>query len=438
MNPWSRARELASKTPPHRERYLDFLRAAAILVVVFGHWLSTAPWVTDTGLAVEKMLGVLAWSHLLTWALQVMPVFFMVGGYANHASWEATVRDGRGYAAWVQSRLRRLVLPVVPLLLAWAMLALAARLAGVDPELVRQASRLALIPTWFLAVYVLVILIAPGAASAWRRFGLASFWLPVSAAVLVDALAFGRGLEPLRWANYVFVWLAVHQLGMFWRSLGAGERMTWLAWLFGGFAALVFLVEVAKYPVAMLTVPGEAFSNSSPPTVALVALAALQFGLLGLLREPARRWLARPATWTATVLVNGFIMTIFLWHSTVYTLLIGLSLRLGGVGLRAEPGSAGWWLLRPAWLLAMLLLLVPVVALFGRFEQGGREPPRAAAAPAAWAQVVGALLVSLGLALLAGYGMAGARFPGLRVVPLAMVLGGVALIVSRRSPRSGG
>jgi fucose 4-O-acetylase-like acetyltransferase len=438
VNPWSRARELASQTPPHRERYLDFLRAAAILVVVFGHWLSTAPWVTDTGLAVEKMLGVLAWSHLLTWALQVMPVFFMVGGYANHASWEAAVRDGRSYPAWVQSRLRRLVLPVVPLLLAWAALALAARLAGLDPELVRQASRLALIPTWFLAVYVVVILIAPAAASAWRRFGLASFWLPVSAAVLVDALAFGRGLEPLRWANYVFVWLAVHQLGMFWRSLGAGERMTWLAWLFGGFAALVFLVEVARYPVAMLTVPGEAFSNSSPPTVALVALAAMQFGLLGLLREPARRWLERPAAWTATVLVNGFVMTIFLWHSTVHTLLVGLSLRFGGLGLRAEPGSAGWWLLRPAWLLAMLLVLVPVAALFGRFEQGGREPPRGAAAPAAWTQVGGALLVSLGLALLAGYGMAGARFPGLRVVPLAMVLGGVALIVSRRSPRSGG
>lgn len=437
MNPWSRARDLASQTPPQRERYLDFLRAAAILIVVFGHWLSTAPWVTDTGLAVEKMLGVLAWSHLLTWALQVMPVFFMVGGYANHASWEAAVRDGRGYAAWVQSRLRRLVLPVVPLLLAWATLALLAQLAGVDPELVRQASRLALIPTWFLAVYVFVILIAPAAASAWRRFGLASFWVPVSAAVLVDALAFGRGLEPLRWANYVFVWLAVHQLGMFWRALGAGERMTWLAWLFGGFAALVFLVEVAQYPVAMLTVPGEPFSNSSPPTVALVALAALQFGLLGLLREPARRWLESPAAWTATVLLNGFIMTVFLWHSTVHTLLVGVSLRLGGVGLRAEPGSADWWLLRPAWLLAMLLVLVPVVALFGRFEQGGREAPRAAA-PAAWTQVVGALMVSLGLALLAGYGMTSAAFPGLRVVPLAMVLGGVALIVSRRSPRSGG
>jgi len=124
MNVWSRARSLAEKTPPHRNRYLDFLRAAAILVVVFGHWLVQAPYMTDTGLAITTMLGVVAWSHLLTWAVQVMPVFFIVGGYANAASWEAAVRDGRGYASWVQSRLARLVAPVVPLLIVWACLAI--------------------------------------------------------------------------------------------------------------------------------------------------------------------------------------------------------------------------------------------------------------------------------------------------------------------------
>jgi peptidoglycan/LPS O-acetylase OafA/YrhL len=438
MQAWSRARSLAEKTPPHRERYLDFLRAAAILVVVFGHWLVQAPHMTDTGLTVTTMLGVVAWSHLLTWGVQVMPVFFMVGGYANYVSWEAAVRDGRGYASWVQSRLRRLVVPVVPLLAVWAVLSVGTRLAGVDPELIRQASRLALIPTWFLAVYVVVIVLAPGAAAAWRRYGMASFWLPVSASVLVDALAFGRGLEPLRWANYMFVWLAVHQLGMLWRSMQSGERLVWVTWLFGGLAALVFLVEVGQYPVAMLTVPGAEFSNTRPPTVALVALAAMQFGLLGLLQVPARRWLGRPAAWTATVLVNGYIMTVFLWHSTVQTLLVGIAAWLGGLGLGARPGSLAWWLLRPAWMLAMLLVLLPVVALLGRFEQGGREGAAPAAAPLAWTQVAGTLLVSLGLGLLAGLGMSLPQFPYLRVGPLVMALGGVALIVSRRWRRSGG
>ena len=436
MSVWSQARSLAERTSPHRNRYLDFLRATAILVVVFGHWLVQAPYMTDTGLEITTMLGVVAWSHLLTWAVQVMPVFFIVGGYANAASWEAAVRDGRGYASWVQSRLVRLVAPVVPLLIVWACLAIGTRVAGMDPELIRQASRLALIPTWFLAVYVFVILVAPGAAAAWRRYGMASFWLPVSASILVDALAFGRGMEPLRWTNYAFVWLAVHQLGMLWRSDPAIQRLVSATWFFGGLAALVFLVEVGQYPVAMLTVPGAAFSNTRPPTVALVALAAMQFGLLGLLQAPVRRWLERPAVWTATVLINGFIMTIFLWHSTVQTLLVGIAAGLGGFGLGLEPGSFGWWMLRPVWMLAMLLVLLPVVALLGRFERSGRGGGAEVRAPAAWTQIAGALLVSLGLALLASFGMSSAELPYVRVVPLAMALLGAALIM--RTDRSDG
>lgn len=438
MNVWSRARSLAGSTPANRERYVDFLRAAAILVVVFGHWLVQAPYMTDTGLAITTMLGVLAWTHLLTWGVQVMPIFFIVGGYSNYVSWEAAERDHRGYADWVHARLRRLVLPVVPLLLAWAVLALGARLAGLEAELIRQASRLALIPTWFLAVYVFVILVAPPAVAAWRRYGMASFWLPASASVLVDALAFGRGMELLRWTNYAFVWLAVHQLGMLWRTHRDAGRLVWFTWFLAGLAALVFLVEIGRYPVAMLTVPGVEFSNTRPPTVALVALAAMQFGLTALFQEPARRWLQRPTVWTITVLLNGFIMTIFLWHSTVQTLLIGVAAWLGGLGLGLQPGSPGWWALRPFWMLVMLIALLPVVLLFGRFERGGRTSAAPGSTPTAWRQIVGAVLVSLGLALLASGGIGSEPLPYLRVLPLAMALGGAALIIGtgRRPGRS--
>ena len=37
-----------------------------------------------------------------------------------------------------------------------------------------------------------------------------------------------------------------------------------------------------------------------------------------------RRWLERLAPWTATVLVNGLIMTVFLWHMTAAVLFLGL------------------------------------------------------------------------------------------------------------------
>jgi fucose 4-O-acetylase-like acetyltransferase len=428
MKIWSDAVELARHTPPGRNRYVDFLRALAILVVVFGHWLVSAPQLTGSGLAVTSMLGVAAWTHPLTWALQVMPLFFIVGGYANGASWEAARRHGTGYQGWLHGRLRRLAAPLLPLVLAWAVFVLAGATAGVDPALVSNASRLALIPTWFLAVYIGVVLLVPFAARAWERYGLASFWLPISAAVLVDALAFGRGLTVLRWSNYIFVWFAVHQLGFLWRSGRVSQPPVAAAWLAAGLAVLVFLVEVAGYPVAMLTVPGADFSNTRPPTVALAALAALHFGLVSLLEPVLSRWLQRPRPWAATVLVNAFIMTVFLWHSTVNALVIGAAAALGGVGLHFEPGSAAWWLARPAWLAVLCVALLPCVAVFGRFEKGGRRAATAGgAAPAL--QVAGALCLCLGVAVLAGLGMGTGSFPWLRLWPLGLALAGAAAVL---------
>ena len=437
MGIWSTAVDLARRTPPGRNRYADFLRAAAILVVVFGHWLASAPQVTDDGLTIVRLLGVAPWLHPLTWALQVMPVFFIVGGYANAASWAAAQRDGVGYAAWLQGRLRRLAWPLVPLLLAWSVIVVVLALAGLDAALVSNVSQLALIPTWFLAVYLGVILCVPWAAAAWDRYGLASFWLPLSAAVMVDALAFGRGLTPLRWANYVFVWFAVHQLGFLWRSGRVSQPPVSLAWLAGGAAVLVFLVAVAGYPVAMLTVPGAEFSNTRPPTVALAALAALHFGVITLLQPVVARWLERPGPWAATILVNGLIMTIFLWHSTAQIVVYGAAAGLGGLGLRVEPGSAAWWLARPLWIGLMLAVLAALVAIFGRFERGTRRGAESLPRPAGQ-QVAGTLALCLGVAVLAGLGMGRETFPWLRVLPLAVALAGAALVLwPGGKPRSG-
>ena len=102
MSTWTRALEVARNTPDSRNRYVDFLRAVSILAVVFGHWLMAAPQMVDGELSVEHLLVVAPWTQVATWVLQVMPVFFVVGGYANAASWESASRAGTGYPAWLR------------------------------------------------------------------------------------------------------------------------------------------------------------------------------------------------------------------------------------------------------------------------------------------------------------------------------------------------
>jgi hypothetical protein len=108
----------------------------SMLVVIVGHWLAAAPYFDATNtLTASHILTVVPWTAWLTWIVQVMPIFFMVGGYANGISWRAARRDGKSYAAWLESRLRRLVWPILPLLVVWVAIVAIEHARGVRPEL---------------------------------------------------------------------------------------------------------------------------------------------------------------------------------------------------------------------------------------------------------------------------------------------------------------
>src|SRR5699024_9044956 len=109
----SRAGRVDAATPESRNRVVDFLRAAAITVVVLGHWtiIAVDP---DGGIQPHGVLDGAAWTHPLTWIFQVMPIFFLVGGYSNALSWRSARRKDLGYAAWLRTRLRRLGIPLIP------------------------------------------------------------------------------------------------------------------------------------------------------------------------------------------------------------------------------------------------------------------------------------------------------------------------------------
>ncbi len=398
---WQQAARLAEQTPDTRNRYVDFLRAVSILMVVLGHWLIAAPHVTSDGLQADHMLAIAPWTQWLTWVFQVMPVFFIVGGYSNGTSWESARRRGVTYGVWLRSRLRRLAGPVLPLLVAWVVIAVGARAAGVPGDIIKIGSQIALVPVWFLAVYIGIAVLAPLAHWGWRRFGMASFWGPAAVAVLVDLLVFGLGWRAWGWTNYLWVWLAVHQLGFAWRAGKlAGARRS-LPWAVAGLAGLLLAVFVFEYPLSMVGVPGEEVTNTLPPTVALLALGMLHLGLLLTVEAAAGRWLRRSAPWTGVVLINGMIMTIYLWHLTVMALVIGAAVALGGIGLRLEPGSAGWWVGRIPWVLVLTAFLVPFLLGFLRYERSTRRSRGTAALPV----VVGASVTCTGLALLALNGL---------------------------------
>ncbi len=427
---WSRAEAMALRAPPERNRYVDFLRAFSILAVVVGHWLVAAPYIADGEVHGGHLLGILPWTQWLTWGFQVMPIFFLVGSFSNYASWSANRRDGGTYAEWFTGRLRRLINPVLPLFLIWTLFALFGTAAGVDRAIVQMAAQLALIPVWFLAVYLMVAAVVPVTHAAWRRFGLASFWALAAGATAVDAASLALGVPYVNFLNFGFVWLAMHQLGYAW-SEGAFDRPARaLAWGVGGLAALGLLVGFGPYPVAMIGVPGEPLSNSMPPTAALLALGIAQAGFALALQPAARRLLAGLRPWTGVVLVNGMIMTVYLWHLTAFVAIMVAAWLLGGVGLHTAPGSGAWWLARPLWFALYIAALLPLIAVFARFERPGSIAGQPDAPPIPhWRLIAGLLLISAGLAASAVFSIASPRgVTGVRLWIVALPFLGAALV----------
>jgi protein-S-isoprenylcysteine O-methyltransferase Ste14 len=108
-------------------------------------------------------------------------------------------------------------------------------------------------------------------------------------------------------------------------------------------------------------------SNAYPPTLCYLVQGIGSVGVAMLFRERASRWLQRPRPWKAVVVLNSVIMTLFLWFMTAYLIAI-LGLWPLGFGREHVIGPR-WWLERPLWVIVPGVILVGLVALFGKWER---------------------------------------------------------------------
>ncbi|WP_405710254.1 acyltransferase [Streptomyces xanthophaeus] len=399
------ARDLAAATPATRDRYVDLLRVASLGTVVCGHWLMAAV----SGDGIGNLLALLPALQVLTWALQVMPVFFFVGGFSHALSYRSLARrsDGPVYAAFLRARLQRLLRPTLVFVLVWSVLALAVQLAGGgDGRLAGAALRVVTQPLWFIGIYLAMVAFTPPLLRLHERFGWGAFAGLVAAAGLVDVLRFALGVPYVEFLNFAFVWLAVHQLG-FLRADGRIRRPALLAAT--GLAGAVLLVAFGPYPLSMVGMPGERVSNMAPPTFALLCHGMWLVGAVQLMAGPATVWLRRPRVWRGVVAANGIAMTAFLWHLSAMLGVYGVQLALG-LDLPV-PTSAAWWAQVPVRVLAAIALTGLFVALFRRFEAPAGAPakaaPEATAAPARASGPGAALGIALCLFGVLGLSMTG-------------------------------
>lgn len=424
---WQQAQSIAVQTPESRNRYIDFLRAASILCVVFGHWLMASALhdpTTDTVTPIST-LEVLPWTQWLSWIFQVMPIFFFVGGYSNALSLQSAEKKNLSYPEWFTGRLHRLLTPLLSLLISWGVIALVMNLIGVDNEKIAAISQMALVPTWFLSIYAMICMLAPASYRFWKKYGWSSFFVYVALAIATDIAFFNSGIQATGLMNYFWVWLAVHHLGFAWHDRRIASPMPMFLIGIAGWALLYALVFIGPYPLAMAGSPAEEVSNSLPPKITLITLGIAQFGLIVAFEKPMQNLLKSLRLWTSTVLISSMIMSIYLWHMTLLLLVIALCWLLGGIGLHEYPGTAEWWMYRPIWMIGLFLLLLPVAQLFSPLER--RSRPKDQPFPATLQLVLGTIIAAAGIGIAAMFGYTGNLTSMIFILSFIGAIGGAAL-----------
>ena len=454
-SPWGRypsAAELDASTPDARDRVVDLVRGLSLAVMVFGHSFMALVVFKGTHVELSNTLAQTRALQPATWLLQIMPLFFAAGAWANALSY----RKATSYPVWLSARVRRLLRPVLlyvgfwvvvpPLLLGWN--------SDISLPLLRLSTQL----LWFLGVYLLVTALTPllvrFAAHPWAA---CLGWLAGAAAVDVGALA--GAPQALRLLNFVLVWALAGQTGLWVFSpvhRPDVRRATALA--VGCIAADALLVGFGPWPLSLVGLPDERISNMAPPSI-VMALHAVTLAAVTVLTY---RWLARlaarPRVWRATVVVNAAAMTVYLWHlvALILALLTLRALSLDLVGY-SSPGWLGPRLLFWAVFVVYTFALVWFWRPFEHMTLPWWDAPPRHSLASGWPyrirsalSVVGAAAVAVSLLALSVTGMVGFPFnsstnyaglsftPGLAVAValLGMLLARVAAVGDVRPGRS--
>ncbi|SNY59312.1 acyltransferase family protein [Paractinoplanes atraurantiacus] len=335
-----------------RNRYLDLLRAAAIVRVVVYHLYG---W---------------TWLPML---LPAMGIMFALAGSLTAASLER-----RGSIKVIRSRLRRLLPPLwllgliaVPLMIAggWP-----SESGGEHPFTVpsllfwilpvgdppgSDAAADVWVPLWYIRAYLWFVLLSPLLLLLWRRVGWASAGLPflLLAALGLSGVSLPAVVDATVWdfATFGACWIAgfAHHDGRLARV------PPWIAYTLAPTLALAALWRARD--------AGSWDLNDVPETQALWSFA---FVLVILRWQPSMDWLTQRVHLDRAVTVtNARAVTIYLWHNAaiaaIWPVLAFLRIDLGGL-----PGAA-------VELLATLVLVLATMLAFGWAEDlAARRPPR--------------------------------------------------------------
>jgi hypothetical protein len=191
------------------------------------------------------------------------------------------------------------------------------------------------------------------------------------------------------------------------------------------------LVGVGPFPVSMISVTGQTVQNSSPPSVAMLALGCLETGVAIALGPALNRALQGRQARQILSVANTNVMALYLWHM-VPVVVVAAALYPAGLMPQPAENSLAWWAVRLLWL--AILAVVTTVEMMTLYRLRGffaaplpaiRVPGRPGLTEVT--MFVGVAMTAYGIAFVSARGFApGGHFP----LPAMLIFAAGAVLVA--------
>ncbi len=380
--------DMAGAAKSDRNRAVDFYRAVAMLAVALGHWAAISVGLDADGeLTAGNALEYAPSMSWITWLFQVMPLFFVVGGFSSAMSLDSHFGTGDNLKPdarpqdWIVARLRRMVAPAITLATTWAVLIVAGYTTGMG-AIIAAGATAAAIPLWFLSNYTIDTALAPFVLPRFRKNPALFAVTGLSVFGILEALRFTDipVLHHLAHLNWVLGWLLFQVAGFAWRDglLPTGGKLAAVAATL--WTAAIAAVTLGPWPTAMVHFPGLENSPTHPPSLALLLFGGA-YSATALCFAPAiSNFLSsdkanNKKAWSAVVGANAIAMSVYLWHMTAAIAACAIMLAFD-ILPTADVGTFAWWMQKLPMFAIATIILVGIVAKVAKVEQTALLAPR--------------------------------------------------------------
>ena len=317
----------AANTSISRERFIDFTKVIGLLFLIVNSFLFLRLEESSGELFVTNLSAESQSLIVISWFTAGMSLFFFSMGFNNLIAWYSNVgRDGSQWN-YLVDRINTLLGPVlVWIFSSTVVLNILSRSSNFPNYLttsedgIMPSIEFILWPLWLVSIYLVMVLFAPLTIFLHKKYPYATVLILFTMTVLVDNIEFSLNFSYIKLFNYLFFWIAIHQLGYFYAdgkiqevNLNVFRYLTVFS-----YGYLFYQISVSNKYLSLASYRLTSLNNEDPPTTLYLVASIGLISLALTLKNLIDKMLSNQKIWLLISHIHANIYTIYLWHLFIF------------------------------------------------------------------------------------------------------------------------